>query len=59
MRQPDLIITRQRDREAEGTCSACNAFFSVTENPSPKVQLVQYFNDHVRDRHREAEKSVA
>ena len=51
MPDPELLIIKQRQSSAEGSCSACNALFSVSQNLLAIEELRNLFRDHVRRKH--------
>jgi hypothetical protein len=51
MPDPELLIIKQRPSAAEGSCSACNALFSVSQNLLAIEELRNLFRDHVRRKH--------
>jgi hypothetical protein len=51
MGNPELLIIKQRSDSAEGSCSECNALFSVSQNLLAIEELHNLFRNHVRRKH--------
>jgi hypothetical protein len=51
MAKAELINVKSHKYSAEGQCSSCGAFFSVSENQLAPEELNRRFHEHVRESH--------